>query len=268
MILSAWLAPLLDRLRTLGAVPGGALPPQDDQGTGALPIDALREGLAAIGFELLDWRQEPRTGRGAARGTRALEQCTALLWHQTASILSLEQALGVPVHAIIYERTVILLHPLRAYLYHAGAANRYTIGVEIVCRASGIEGDLRTFWRSKREKNGYRDKRKIWHPPVPAAALVHEASDGQLAAGRLLGTYYVREVERQSGEIVASQYHRNTAGDREGDPGSRIAWGVGLRVAEAHGLQHGGPVVGSGTATPTVWGGALGVVYNWRVRGY
>lgn len=229
----------------------------------------MRADLDAIGVELLDWRLKERTGRGAARGTRKIEQCTALLWHQTAAAdMSLPQALGVPVHAIIYPRHVILLHPIRAYLYHAGAGNRYTIGVEIVCRAAGIEGDPRTFWRSKREINGYKDQRGRWHPPRTYSELVREADDRQLAAGRLLGDYYVAETARQGGQVVASGYHRNTDESRVSDPGSRIAWGVGLRVAEAHGLQHGGPVVGSGKPTPTCWGGALGVPYNWRVSGY
>lgn len=254
---------LLDRARTLAdrTAVHGHLPAQDDLGApllAELPIETLRRELAAIGFELIDWRQEPRSGRGAARGTRKIEKCTALIWHQTAALVSLGQALGIPAHALVLERQVVLLHPLRAYLYHAGAGNAYSIGVEIRARACGVEGDLRTLWRSKREiERG-----------VSAASLVHEATDGQLAAARLLGTYYVREVARQGGKMRASGYHRNTESSRVSDPGSRIAWGVGLRVAEEHALQHGGPVVGSGRSTPTAWGGALGAPYNWRVRGY
>ena len=267
------LYPLLDRLRTLTdrTPTAGALPPQDDLGPtqlAELPIDTLRRGLASIGFELVDLRQEPRSGRGEAHGTRKIAQCTALLWHQTAALVSLKQATGIPAHALILERQVVLLHPLRAYLMQAGAANRYTIGVEIRCRAAGIEGDLRTLWRSKREIHGYTDKRDVWHPPVAAADLVHEATDGQLAAARLLGGYYVGETRRQGGAIVASQYHRNSEGDRISDPGSRIALGAGLPVAQAYGLEHGTPVVGSGSATPTAWGGEPGEPYNWRVRGY
>jgi len=254
---------LLDRLRNLpDRTPRrGSLPPSDDLAApfaGELPIETLRRELDALGVELLDWRTKERAGRGEARGTRKIEQCTAVLWHQTASILDLSQALGVPVHAMIFPRHVVLLHPIRAYLYHAGAGNRYTIGVEIVCRAAGIEGDARTFWRSRSEiERGARYE-----------DLVHEADDRQLAAGRLLGAYYVAETARQGGHIVSSCYHRNTDSSRVSDPGSRIAWGIGLRVAEAHGLEHGTPVVGSGKATPTCWGGALGVPYNWRVRGY
>lgn len=254
---------LLDRARTIAdrTAQHGRLPAQDDLRApllADLPIETLRRELAAIGFELLDWRQEPRSGRGEARGTRKIAKCTALLWHQTAALVSLRQALKIPAHALVLESQVVLLHPLRAYLYHAGAGNAYSIGVEIRARACGIEGDLRTLWRSKREiERG-----------ASAASLVREATDGQLAASRLLGTYYVREVARQGGAIVAGGYHRNTERSRVSDPGSRIAWGVGRRVAEAHELLHGGPVVGSGHQTPTVWGGALGVPYTRRVRGY
>ncbi len=238
---------LLDRLRCLSdrTACNGVIPFE----RGGEPIEILRQELTAIGFELMDWREKPRKGRGEARGTRDLRRCTALLWHQTATqSMGLSQSLGVPVHAIVHERTVILLHPIRAYLYHAGAANAFSIGVEIVCRAAGLEGDMRTVWTRDGER---------------AADVVREATDGQLAAARLLGDYYVAEAP-----IVASMYHRNSSSSRVSDPGSRIAWGVGLRVAEKHGLQHGGPVVGSGKSTPTCWGGALGVPYNWRVRGY
>jgi len=237
---------LLDQIRTLGQHPAGGVVPFDHGGE---PIEILRRELAAIGFDLLDWRERPRTGRGAAIGTRPLKKCTAVLWHQTATrSMGLEQSLGVPSHAIVHERTVILLHPIRAYMQHAGAANSFSIGVEIVCRAAGIEGDMRTVWTREGER---------------ARDVVREATDGQLAAARLLGDYYEAEAP-----IVASMYHRNSEESRVSDPGSRIAWGVGLRVAEAHGLQHGGPVVGSGKATPTAWGGALGEPYNWRARGY
>jgi hypothetical protein len=127
------LYPLLDRLRTLAdrSPHNGALKAQDDQGApllAELPIDALRRGLDAIGFELIDLRQEPREGRGAAIGTRKVTKCTALLWHQTAALVSLHQATGIPAHALILERAVVLLHPLRAYVQHAGAGNAFTIG--------------------------------------------------------------------------------------------------------------------------------------------
>jgi hypothetical protein len=257
------LYPLLDRLRTLAdrSPHNGALKAQDDQGApllAELPIDALRRGLDAIGFELIDLRQEPREGRGAAIGTRKVTKCTALLWHQTAALVSLHQATGIPAHALILERAVVLLHPLRAYVQHAGAGNAFTIGIEIRCRAAGIEGDMRTLWRSPREIEA----------GTKAIDLVHEATGDQLEAGRLLGSYYVRETARQGGKIRASMYHRNTSESRVSDPGSRIAWGVGLPVAQLHGLQHGGPVVGGGKPTPTCWGGELAVPYNWRVRGY
>lgn len=260
---------------------GGFLQPQDDIGpplsgvTGdkVLPYTALVSAAAEHGIDVVDMRQEKRTGRGKARGTRKLSSCTALLWHQTASILSLEQALGVPAHAMIFDSTIVLLHPLRAYLYHANAANKFSIGVEINCRACGIEDDLHTLWRSKKEINGYESRGRKY-PPKPAEVLVQEATDLQVVAGRLLGEYYVREVQRQAllervaAGIVTSMYHRNSSSSRVSDPGSRIALGVGVAVAQRHSLTHGVPVVGDGKRTPTVWGGAPNEPYNWRVRGY
>lgn len=256
----------------------GRLPPQDDlRLLGAevdeLPYDKLVREAEAIGFKVIDLRQLPRTGRGKARGTRKLQQVTALLWHQTAAMLSMLQADGVPAHALVYRDTIVLLHPLRAYLYHAGVANKFTIGIEVVCRACGIEGDLRTLWRSKRERNGYTRKGKRYPPKAPAE-VVSEATDGQVEACRLLGAYYVAEVDRQAeledvdAGIVASMLHRNSESDRVGDPGSKIAAGAAKPVAEAHGLEYGSPVVGSGKQTPTIWGGDVGHPYNWRVRGY
>ncbi|MEC9048891.1 MAG: hypothetical protein VYA51_12845 [Planctomycetota bacterium] len=263
--ITALWSPFLDRLRTLTdrTAFDGHLPPQDDRTAGPslppeLPVDRLRGALAEIGFELVDRRQEPRKGRGEAKGTRKISKCTAVLLHQTAAIVSLRQSLGIPAHALVMDDKVVLLHPLRAYLYHSGAGNSWTIGIEINCRAAGVEGDMRTLWRSKKEiERGDR-----------AQDLVQEASDGQLAAARLLTTYYVEEVARQGGKIVEVTYHRLTSSSRVSDPGSRIAWAVGVVSAEDHALAHARTVVGSGKPCPTCWGGELGVPYNWRVRGY
>jgi len=261
-----WLTCLLDFTAR-----AGALQAQDDHGPallgGVTPYELLEQGLHLLGLELHDERQTPRKGRGRARGTRKLEDCTAQLWHQTAAeIRTVRQALGIPVHCtILSSGDVVLLHPLRAYLWHAGAANKFAIGVEVSCRAAGIEGDERTFWRSRKEiKRG-----------DTYAELVREATDVQLAAGVLVGAYYCAEVKRQrllarmvGAGLVACLLHRNTAKSRVSDPGSRIALGVAKPVAEAHGLEYGEPVVGSGHETPAAWGGAPRVPYSWRVRGY
>lgn len=241
--------------------PGGVLVVQDDLGDGELPYDRLKRELAAIGFELVDFRQESRgwTGRGKAHGTRPIEQCTATLDHQMAAwIEDPKRCKSIPSHSCVLPRYVVLLHPIRAYMYHAGVGNKYTIGIEHAARAAGIEDNPLTFWRSTTDKlrgRKYED-------------LVHEVTDPMLAASLLLHQYYADEVARQGGALVAAEFHRNTSKSRVSDPGSRIALGVTLPFALERGLQYGGPVVGTGLPTPTVWGGPPGVPYSWRVRGW
>ncbi len=253
---------ITDRVRTLldFTARGGFLESQDDIDPSAseLPIDRLRRGLEALGMELIDLRQEPRKGRGAARGTRTIGKVRALLWHQTASLVDLRHALGIPAHALVLEDAVVLLHPLLAYLFHAGAGNASTIGIEIRARACGIEGDTRTLWISKKEKARKAD-------PV---GLVHEATERQIEAARLVGIYYVEEVERRGGAIEENTLHRLTSSSRVSDPGSRIAMLVALWLSEKFGLDYAVRVLGTGKKCPTAWGGKPRTAYNWRVRGF
>jgi hypothetical protein len=249
--LSDILATLFDRAVRAGCVDA---PPLIGE-----PIDLLREDLDAIGFRLDDFRARPRTGRGKARGTRKIENVTGVLYHQTAAIWrDPARWVNVPAHAGVGPDYVVLLHDLQAYMYHAGAANKFTIGIEIMCRADGVEGEPRTFWRSKKEIAAGRARED----------LRREASDQQLAAGRALGRYYVLETLRRGGQIVAAMDHRNSAKSRVGDPGSRIHRCCTRALADAYGLQCGEPVVGDGRPNPTAWSGPPGVSYDWRVKGY
>lgn len=242
-------ATLFDRTPT-----GGVLAVQDDlvlDGVG--PYDRLVEAANAAGILVHDFRQVPRTGRGKAHGTRPIEQVTAILDHQTAAILNRpERFLGVPSHAgITGWGNIVLLHPVRAYMYHANGANRFSYGIEHSARAAGIEGEPRTFWRSRRERAAGKTY----------ADLVHEIDDRQAIASLLLRAYVVDEVARQGGKIVASMFHRNSHSSRTSDPGSRIAMLVSRPFALERGLEYGSPVVGSGSKTPYVWGGDIGVRY-------
>lgn len=258
--------------------PGGFLVTQDDLvgegeqllvdvGLEQIPYDRL-----AAAIDLTDFRQRPRTieqKRGRAHGTRDLANVTALWIHQTAAMLgSPERFLSVPVQGgIDTEARGVLLHPLRAYTYHANAANRFTIGIEIACRAAGIEGIPETFWLSGKEKRR----------GLTFADLVHEATDDQLEAARHLVTYYIEEVERQAKPlraqglkvpgIIAIGDHRNSSSSRTSDPGSRIHWEVVEWAIREFDLVR-GPVVGSGSASPTAWTHEGKIRYNWRVRGY
>lgn len=242
-------ATLFDRTATRGA-----LAPSDDLDLdGVGPYDELVRAANMLGIRVFDYRQIPRTGRGKAHGTRPIEQVTAILDHQTACVLARpERFLGVPSHAGITDAgDIVLLHPVRAYLYHAHSANRFSYGVEHSARAAGIEGEPRSFWRSVREKlagKTYTD-------------LVREIDDRQALASLLLRAYVVDEVARQGGKIVASMFHRNAHKSRTSDPGSRIAMLVSRPFAVERGLEYGAPVVGSGHRTPYVWGGDAGVRY-------
>jgi hypothetical protein len=257
---------------------GGFLVTQDDLlrpseelvhevGLAKLPYDEL-----AAKIDLTDFRQRPRTPaqkRGIAHGTRDLANVTALWIHQTASLLdSPERFLSVPVQgAIDTAARGVLLHPLRAYTYHANAANRFTIGIEVACRAAGVEGIEKTFWVSRTEKRkglGY-------------SQLVHEATDEQILSARHLVTYYIEEVERQAKPlraqgikvpgIIAIGDHRNSSSSRTSDPGSRLHWEVVEWAIREYGLKR-GPVVGSGRLSPTAWTREGAVRYSWNYRGY
>jgi hypothetical protein len=263
--------PIADRRYTLADIvrtstdfsaTGGALPePSDDlELDGAGPFDALVAALAEHGAGVYDFRQHARTGRGRARGTRKLANITAILDHQTAVVISNPHtAKGIPTHAVILDNAdVVLNHPIRAYLYGAHTANSFTVQIEHSARAAGIEGDRRTFWRSRDEKSRgatYSD-------------LVHEVDDRQLASSWALHWYYYQEIVRQGGTVRRQMTHRESHSSRTSDPGSRIALGVCHPFALATGLEYGGTPVGSGTLVPTVWGGPPGVRYSGSVRGY
>ncbi len=209
------------------------------------PLGRLAAELESRGCKLHDLRAEPRSGRGAAHGTRPIESVTATCWHQSAAVLgNFRRYLGVPCHAaVMRDGDVVLLHPLEAYVWHGHAANKFSVGVEIDCRAAGTEGNPRTFWRSLREK--FLGK--------TYESLVREATDVQLESALSLGVYLTEELERWGGTMKAQMFHRNSHSSRTSDPGSRIARAVALPLAEKFSQEYGGPVVGSGRAIPDSW---------------
>jgi len=266
---------LWQTLLDLSVQQGGVLKVQDDLGGAAevgLPAALLPyEKLDAL-INLTDLRQVERSAkhkRGRAHGTRQLAQVTTLWIHQTAALLgSPDRFMSVPAHCgVDLQAGGILMHPLRAYMYHAQKANRFTVGMEVACRAAGIEGDPLTFWRSRKEKKSGRFY----------SELVREATDDQLVTAQHLVAYYIEEVDRQARPlrdqgidvpgIVAIGTHRNSHKSRTGDPGSRIYEHVVQWAIREYGLQP-GPIVGSGVASPTAWTGEGAVRYSGRVRGY
>lgn len=277
-----------DILRTLldrTAGPLGFLQPQDDFPVVPVPDAAPELELPYDVLEqlvrLVDFRQKPRTRedkRGRAQGTRKLQTIRALWLHQTAALIGHdEQFLSVPTQgAVGLDAAALLLHPLRAYMFAAHAANRFSISIEVACRAAGIEGVAETFWRSKREKNGYK-RRGQFIPPKSYAELVREATDDQLETTRHLVRYYVTEAERQciplrkdgihAPGITEIGTHRLSHSSRVSDPGSRIYHEVILWAIREFGLLEASPV-GSGRLNPTAWTGHGAEPYSWRVRGF
>lgn len=203
-------------------------------------VSTLARVLAFHGKDLIDYRSEPKPKRGRAVRERPLEQVSALWLHQTAAVWhEPRRCLGVPAHACVMPNgAIVLLHDPTDYLYHGHAANRFSVGIEIVCRAAGLVGDPRSFWRSKRERlrgASYSD-------------LVCEANERQIASARMLIHYY-RKILPALAFVGA---HRQSHKSRRSDPGQRIWAEVGdwcvqdLELLEA-------PVVGSGRPIPNEW---------------
>ncbi len=224
------------------------------------PMNGLLLDLEEIGFDLVDYRDHPRSkdfitaggrrlnGRGRARGTRKIENVTAVMYHQTASVwVDDERWLNVPAHAGVGDDAVYLLHDMQAYMYHGHGANKFAVGIEVMCYAAGIEGNPETIWGDK--------------------SRLQEATDAQLAAAYALGRYYFREALWRHGRIVTTMDHRNSA-NKPADPGSRIHKACTRRLADMYGLTCGVPVIGKGTANPTAWSGKPNVRYNWKIKGF
>lgn len=264
-----WTTEDLARTCTDFTASRGVLAPQDDLAGPhtRTPFDNLVRDAKANNLKLHDFRQvpRPRGSRGRAHGTRKLKNVTAIWWHQMAAAINdPERCLTIPVHgAVIRSGDIVLLHPILAYMWHGNAANKFTIGIEMAVRAAGIEGNAKTFWRSRREKRGGR---------IPQG-LYAELTEVQRKAGLILGEYYVMEHKRQCElnssrppGIVAMGFHRNSHRSRTSDPGSKVAREVVRSLCAIHRIEYGGPVVGSGAATPGAWGGLEHVPYSARVR--
>lgn len=211
-----------------------------------------------------DLRKEPRTkDRGKSKGRRTWKNCKGITLHQTAVDFGTnpKRLLNVPVHgATLRDGKIVLLHDPIDYMWHAHALNKYDIGIEVSCRAAGILGDGRTFWRSKTDKQKGRQY----------ASLVKEATDIQLEATKELCRYYINQVKENGGEILYIHAHRQGHKSRVGDPGSRIWQEVAIPIMEEFGLTC-GPVgwkTGSGHPIPEAWDpvNGKGVPYSGRVK--
>jgi len=202
----------------------------------------------------VDMREHKRTkSRGRSKGQRSWQDVLGVTLHQTAVVIgSPDRCLNMPVHGAVLDdgeggAIVVLLHDPTALLWHGHGFNTHDIGIEIACRACGIEGDPRTL-----------------------LAKGTEATDAQLEGARLLLRYYDDLVQENGGQIQFIHAHRQATKNRVGDPGSRIWAAVGEWAASAL-CWSVGPAdfqISHGKPLPDAWTGrANGIEYDWRVDG-
>ena len=223
------------------------------------PWEQLNSEAEAIGAEVIDLRTKKKRTRGRRRGTRSWEVIRGVCVHQMAARIADPYRMdGIPAHGGIFDDAIVVAHPPTAYLWHGHAANRNYIGLEISCRAAGIEGNPKTFWLSKKNKRQGKTAEELWT----------EATDKQLKMAFILCQYWCRiSIANDGGMLSEYVYHRNTHYSRVSDPGSRIAQILGGRMNNELTLGQ-GLVLGSGKVTPTIWHGEPEVPYSYRVKGY
>lgn len=237
-------------------------------------IDALEEVVkkednlivAPNDFEFVDLTKESRTKkRGKAKGKRKWKNVKGITLHQTAVDFGLNpmRMLNVPAHGgTLKDGKIILLHTPTDYMWHAHSLNKHDIGIEISCRAAGIEGNSDTFWLSKRDHEKGRSYEDV----------VKEATDIQLAATRELCRYYIELVAKNGGKIEYIHAHRQGHKSRVSDPGSRIWEEVAIPIMKEFGLACGriGWKAGSGNPIPHAWDSfnGKGIPYSWKIKGF
>lgn len=189
----------------------------------------------------------PKRSRGAIRRIRLIGDVTGITLHQTSTAdFSPEhpKLSSLPAHALVHrDGSISLLHHVTSVIYHGHALNSSTIGIEVACRAAGVEGDLRTVWRTTKEKAA----------GLAAADVVREATDEQLYALEGLIRLYIQDVGALGGCIKALWAHRQGNKSRTWDPGSRI-WSVAERVRDELGLADvRDETLGTGKPIPDDW---------------
>lgn len=148
--------------------------------------------------------------RGRAHGILPWRKRTAIMLHITAVHMSAKRFLGCPCHiGIADDATVVLCHPLDAYVWHGHAANRFAVGIEI-SSPDGAITDLQNF--VAREVVRYCVDERQSHVVGPMVIMPHAFS------------------------------HRS----RTNDPGREVWEGVGQWAIDELGLGL-GPIVGTGT---------------------
>lgn len=212
--------------------------------------------LHEIHMELVDFQKADKSKRGSRKGSRRWSQIDGDIHHQTASFVDdVERCVNIPADVLITPTAVGIAHPPTAYLYAQHSGNRRFNSVETACRAAGIEGDARTFWRNGKERRANRDPKDLWREPT----------DKQLQAGFIVTRYHGRLNALHGHPHTLYGFHRNTHRSRVSDMGSKGALYLGPRFRNELGLA---PIakLGSGKRTPEAWGGQAGVAYSWKVK--
>ena len=215
-----------------------------------LPIDVLRAGsLVAdmrtmprkkhydprerfvqngVDFGKFGWFRDndPRRNmpiRSTPRGTIPWPRLTGILLHITAVDMHAARFLGVPAQLGVAREidgnaAAVLMHAINTKCWHAHAANRFTLGIEV----SSADGTI---------------------------------TDAQIETLRALIRYAYTERQRNHAGRMVIMAHRQSHKSRGRDPGA-IVWQQGAVWAmREFGLEL-GPVVGSGRSIPAIWWGA------------
>jgi len=224
------------------------------------------------GVQVLDWRDRaPRAqkrsrvvGRGKAAATvlRDVEDIVAVCLHQTAVLfgarrehklearrlgdpslaVALRVAEDVPAHAVALDGRVVLRSPLRAYLYHANALNRPSLGLEVEGVYSGLLDDPATVVDEA--------ERTTWGDASRITTLSKDRIDAAAA-----GLEELVRLGRAEGMPLRVVYaHRQSSAARRSDPGEAIwralrpVW-LDIGLVEAPRFA-----IGGGRPLPAGWG--------------
>jgi len=238
--------------------------------------DEMAEGSPEFRVHWIDWRKKVKTkSRGKRKGVRKWPKIKGITLHQTAvNITDPENCLNIPVHGLVMDggpdgedATIVLIHDPTDYMYHGNGFNRADIGIEVSCRAAGIEDDPGT------EKD--ESRWTLWLPSSlrgkgDPREHASEATDSELEACRRLIRYYTEQAQENGGEIEFIHAHRQATKNRVSDPGSRIWNACGEWARGALGLKV-GPAdfkISDGKALPDAWTGRPnGIRYNWKRDG-
>lgn len=203
--------------------------------------------------------------RGKPQAPRPWSKIYGITWHQTGSghlHADHPRILSVPAHLMLHQDgSVTLLHPLVLRMEHGHALNGPTIGVEVDCREFGISGDRRTFHRSKREREGWTEKRKDrpdrHHPPKTIEDLWRPVTPAQIAAIPKVADYihgaFWHNAPIANRPHFGNWVHLQGHSSRTTDPGDRIAQAVDRHRQRRGWKSTAHETYGSGRPWPQKW---------------